>query len=36
MSSVYKRKSKDGKNSKWRVVVPIKGYSVVCETFDWK
>lgn len=36
MASVYKRKSKDGKSSKWRVVVRIKGYPVVCETFDRK
>lgn len=36
MASIYKRKSKDGKSSKWRAVVRIKGYPIVCETFERK
>ncbi|MCB1180497.1 MAG: site-specific integrase [Chlamydiia bacterium] len=36
MASIYKRKLKGGKNFTWRAVVRIKGYPVVCETFERK
>lgn len=36
MSSIQKRKSKDGKSYKWRVVIRIKGYPTQTKTCDRK
>ncbi len=36
MASIFKRKLKDGRGFTWRAVVRIKGYPVVCETFERK
>jgi len=36
MASIFKRKLKDGKGFTWRAVVRIKGYPVVCESFERK
>ena len=36
MASIYKRRSKDGKNFTWRAVIRLKGYPVVCKTCERK
>jgi hypothetical protein len=36
MASIYKRKSKDGKSTVWRVVVRIKGYPTACKSCERK
>lgn len=36
MASIYKRKEKGEKGIRWRAVIRMKGYPIVCETFDRK
>src|ERR1700722_30749 len=36
MASIFKRKLKDGKGFTWRAVIRIKGYPVVCDSFERK
>lgn len=35
MAAIYKRKEKNGK-VRWRMVIRLKGYPIVCDTFDRK
>lgn len=36
MASIYKRKEKGEKGVRWRVVIRVKRYPTVCDTFDRK
>lgn len=36
MASIFKRKSKDGKDFTWRAVIRISGYPTTCKSFERK
>lgn len=36
MASIYRRKNKEGKTIGWRAVIRVKGYPIVCDSFDRK